>query len=153
MNSRFTMAVHLLGMLTWAQRSGMGPLTSERAAESINTSPVVIRRLVAMLHAQGMVEARKGPNGGIQLAREPEKITLREVYEAVSEDAPVLGGYTAKPGAKCPVAPYVAEYLEGLRNRAEEAMKAQLDMVTIQQMTSEIIARVRKSGKCKEHIS
>ena len=92
MNSRFTMAVHLLGMLTWAQRSGKGPLTSECAAQSINTSPVVIRRLVGMLHAQGMVESKKGPNGGIQLAREPDKITLREVYEAVSDDTPILGG-------------------------------------------------------------
>jgi DNA-binding IscR family transcriptional regulator len=49
-SSRFAFAVHVLALLS--QQDGV-PLSSEMIAGSVNTNPVLIRRLLAMLSAAG----------------------------------------------------------------------------------------------------
>jgi DNA-binding IscR family transcriptional regulator len=42
-SSRFAVAVHVLTLMAWADEE---PLKSEQVAESVNTNPVVIRRML-----------------------------------------------------------------------------------------------------------
>src|SRR5438105_13322651 len=74
-NSRLTVAVHLLALLAWVGERYPGTLvTSESAAESANTNPVVVRRILGRLRAAGLVTSHPGPTGGWSLARAPEQI-------------------------------------------------------------------------------
>src|SRR5579864_2639388 len=83
MNSRFSMAVHILTLL--ASTAG-GRLTSEIIAASVGTNPVVIRRQLALLREAGLVESSGGPHGGWELTRDPAKITLRRVRAALGSE-------------------------------------------------------------------
>lgn len=143
MNARFTMATHILGMLAYGEREGMATVTSERMAESIDTNPVVVRRIVGALHRAGLVETRRGPGGGVALARNPREITLREAYEAVAEDGELLGGYPSGPNPDCPLAPLVSDYLKGVHAQAEEALKARLGGITLDAMADDLVAALK----------
>ncbi|MEM7167982.1 MAG: Rrf2 family transcriptional regulator, partial [Planctomycetota bacterium] len=83
MTSDFAIALHILGFLT--SRDG-GPLTSEEMARTYDTNAVVIRRVQSKLRKAGLIETRRGVNGGSILARKPEDIDLREAYAAVSPE-------------------------------------------------------------------
>lgn len=146
MNCRFTMAAHMLGMLACTGREAHGPLTSEEMAHSIQTNPVVVRRLLRDLARAGLVETKRGVGGGVSLARAAERITLREVYEAVEEGAELLGRYPTGPSRTCNLAPVVAEYLDDVVGRAEAAFKESLAATTVAEMSREVGARMRRRG-------
>jgi DNA-binding IscR family transcriptional regulator len=67
-NSQFSMAVHVLMMLA---RSREENLKSDQLAASVNTNPVVIRRLLGQLAHANMVVSQTGANGGTRLTRCP----------------------------------------------------------------------------------
>ena len=79
------MAVHVLAVL--AYREG-DPVTSARLAASVNTNPVIIRRLLLSLQKARLVETRKGAGAGSRLSRSPGRINLGEVYRAVEDVEP-----------------------------------------------------------------
>ncbi len=144
MTSRFTMAVHALGMAAWAERERPGePLTSERIALSIHTNPVVVRRVLADLRRAGLVRTRRGAGGGVSLARPADRITLRCVWEAVEGQERLFCGYPDGPNPRCPLGPLVAGYLETLYGRAEASLKASLGKVTVEGVARHVVARLR----------
>jgi Rrf2 family protein len=142
LNSRFTMAAHVLAMLAHAEHEERGPVTSETMAESIQTNPVVVRRLVSELSHAGLVATKRGACGGVVLARSPGKITLLDVYAAVEKSDELFGRHPSGPSRQCPIGPQVAAYLEGVFGRARSALEASLRDVTLAQMFDELAVRV-----------
>ena len=67
------MAVHVLAVL--AYKEGY-PVTSAMLAASVNTNPVIIRRLLLSLQRARLVETRKGAGYGSRLSRSPGRINL-----------------------------------------------------------------------------
>src|SRR3954468_870922 len=96
---RFAMAVHVLAVLAYKEGD---PVTSEFLAASVNTNPVVIRRLLLALQRARLVETRKGAGFGSRLSRSPGRINLAEVYRAVEACEPFAPA-SQKPNAACPV--------------------------------------------------
>jgi DNA-binding IscR family transcriptional regulator len=78
-SSRFTVAVHILSLLSIA---GNAHCTSEWIAGSVNTNPVVIRRVIGKLKKAELVNVRPG-TGGAYLLKDLDEITLLDVYKAV----------------------------------------------------------------------
>ncbi len=74
-------AVQALIVLAEAQR---GMATSEEIADVIGAHAVVVRRSLGMLRAEGIVESRRGPNGGWALARDPATISLARIYSIMA---------------------------------------------------------------------
>jgi DNA-binding IscR family transcriptional regulator len=74
------MAVHVLAVLAYKEGD---PVTSAKLAASVNTNPVIIRRLLLSLQRARLVETRKGAGSGSRLSRSPGRINLAEVYRAV----------------------------------------------------------------------
>jgi Rrf2 family protein len=116
---RFAMAVHVLAVL--AYKDGQC-VTSGFLADSVNTNPVVIRRLLLALQRAKLVETRKGAGLGSRLARSPGKISLAEVYRAVEEDEP-FALPPRQPNRKCPVGTCVQDTLEEVFVAAQKAME------------------------------
>src|SRR5713226_5719206 len=98
-SSRFAVAVHILSLMAWSDDE---PLKSEQVAESVNTNPVVIRRMLCDLAQNKLVVSQMGSMGGSRLARKPEEITLLDVCRAV-ESGSVFSLHRQHPNRRCPV--------------------------------------------------
>ncbi|MFI1281166.1 MULTISPECIES: Rrf2 family transcriptional regulator [unclassified Streptomyces] len=139
-SSRMTVATHAL---TWMALVCPGRpdhiVTSDQIASSVNTNPVVIRRVLGSLRDAGLVVSQRGQGAGWRLARAPETITLRDVYLAVEPD-PLIALHAATPNQECPVARGIPPVLREAYGRAEESMKAELAAVTVADVLRETVA-------------
>jgi len=140
-SSRFAVAVHVLAYMTWRRSE---PVTSDRVAGSVNTNPVVVRRIMGALRNAGLVSVQPGVGGGAQLAREPEAITLLDVYRAVEDDG-LFALHAQPPCGHCDVGGNIQHVLQGVFHRASTAMEAELADVTIRQVFESVFERVRRA--------
>ena len=139
-STRYTVALHILTLL--ASGAGDGhPMTSEYIAGSVNTNPVVIRRLLGRLRAAGLVGARPGVGGGWVLRQAAEKITLDVVRAAMEEGAP-FSMHAQAPNPRCPVGKNIQRVLDVIFTDAEQAMCESLSRSTIEGL----LAAIRKCG-------
>ena len=124
---RFAMAVHVLAVLAYNEGDRV---TSSFLAASVNTNPVIIRRLLLSLQKAKLIETSKGAGAGSRLSRSPRRINLAEVYRAVEEDEP-FSKPARQPNAACPVASGVRLALEDIFSSAEDAMERDLEKTTL----------------------
>lgn len=127
-SSRFAVAIHVLTLMA---RSGDRALKSEQVAESVNTNPVVIRRILCALGRAELVTSQTGAAGGSRLARRPAKITLLEVYRAV-EAGEVFALHRQPPNRQCFVGMNIETVLEGVLEEVGVAVERVLARITIQ---------------------
>eukprot|EP01035_Chromulina_nebulosa_P055150 gene55150-biopygen39313 len=126
-NTRFAASVHILAYL--AYRQGMA-VSSAEIASSVDTNPVVIRRLLSALVQSRLVNTQKGATGGFSLAVEPAKISLLDIYHAV-EPHPTHGLTRFTPNTKCPVGAKIETIIHGVFFKAQAGMEAELARVTL----------------------
>ncbi len=134
-SSRFTLAVHILALITIEKRDE--PSTSEYLARSANTNPVVIRRILAMLGKAGLVTAQPGTSGGVRLARTPEQITLLDAYRAV-EDGQIFNYGSREPNMRCICGRSLEPVMQNVFQSAQTAMEQTLSATTIAQIAQEV---------------
>jgi len=115
-------AVHVLAVLAYKEGEAV---ISALLAASVNTNPVVIRRLLLLLQAAGFIETRKGAGAGSRLSRAPERITLAEVYQAVETDEP-FASHSKRPNRACPVGNCIQAALEKVFASGEAALQREL---------------------------
>jgi Rrf2 family protein len=140
-NTRFAVALHVLGYLVYSRDESS---TSDELAESVNTNPVVIRRLLAALREAGLVSSQAGPGGGWKLERSAEQISLAEIYRAV-EDEPLFALPIRDPSDDCEVGAHVHAVFSRISSDAEHALIEHLANSTIADVVAEIARRV---GPC-----
>lgn len=126
-NSRFAVSVHILAYLAYRQCAAV---PSGEIAASVDTNPVVIRRLLSALVQARIVTAQKGATGGFALALPPAKISLRDIYRAV-EPHPTHGLAHFAPNTQCPVGAKIQAILEGTFAKVQASMEAELAHVTL----------------------
>ncbi len=119
---RFALAVHILALLA---HSNGRRITSQCLARSVNTHPVIVRRLLSSLQKAGLVETRKGAGFGSRLARDPFAIDLASIYRAVECDEP-FPMPSRGPDASCPVGLPVQSALRRVFVSAREALESDL---------------------------
>jgi len=134
------MAVHVLALLAYKEGD---PVTSGYLARSVNTNPVIIRRLLLALQRARLVETRKGPGAGSRLSRAPRRINLAEVYRAV-EDAEPFATPAKKPSRSCPVGSCIIETLVVVFESADNALERDLAKTTL----ADVLESVKASGAC-----
>lgn len=126
-NSRFAVAVHVLSLMAW---SGEEPLKSEQVAESVNTNPVVIRRMLLELAEAGLVVSQTGSLGGSRLASDPRKTTLLDIYRAL-ECGGVFSLHRQPPSRNCPVGVNIETVLGEVLSEVDSAVERVLENITI----------------------
>ncbi|HEV2618470.1 MAG TPA: Rrf2 family transcriptional regulator [Acidobacteriaceae bacterium] len=93
-SSRFALSLKILTLLAAEPDSRH---TSARIAERLAESAVMVRRTFLLLHKQGLIAQRKGPNGGAKLKLPAKQIGLGDIYIATEDtwltlDDPALAG-------------------------------------------------------------
>jgi Rrf2 family protein len=137
-NSRFAVAVHVLSLMAW---SGEEPLKSEQVAESVNTNPVVIRRMLLDLAKAGLVVSQTGSLGGSRLALDPAKTTLLDVYRAL-EHGGVFSLHPQPPNRDCPVGVNIETVLGEVMLEVDSAVEQVLENITI----DDVVQRLKPCG-------
>jgi Rrf2 family protein len=140
-STRFAVGVHLLTAL--AANAGR-VVTSDQMAGSANTNPAVVRRLLSLLSAAGLVQAQLGQGGGFELARPAETITLLDVYRTL-EDRHLFATHRSPPDPSCPVGCHILAELEQATTEAQQALEAELNRTTIADITRGVLARAQRS--------
>lgn len=136
-STRYAVALHVLVAL--AHRAPDGG-TSEQIAGSVNTNPVVVRRILGMLVKAGLVSGQGGRSGGYRLAREPRKIALDAVLKAVEPEG-VFGIHENPPNRVCFVSCGIKDILGGVFARAEASMHERLRETSV----ADLLRRVESS--------
>ena len=138
MNSRMTVAIHVLAFMVSAESHGRAPVTSERIASSVNTNPVVIRRILGLLRKAGLVHSHRGPRAGWTLARRPEAITLLDVHRAV-EDGALFAMHPSPPNQRCPIGRGIQPALRRVYGSLQEQLEDELSRTTIDQVLADVV--------------
>jgi Rrf2 family protein len=131
-------AIHILTLLAQGAAGG-APVTSEFIAGSVNTNPVVIRRLLAALREAGLVRSQGGPGGGWTLVVPAARISLRDVYRAVEQE-PLFPLHPSAPNPRCPVGRTIQAALSAHYEEARRAVERDLARTTIAGLLEEVRA-------------
>ncbi|MFC4598187.1 Rrf2 family transcriptional regulator [Cohnella hongkongensis] len=133
-STRFSMAVHTLSLIAVSPNE----CTGEDIAGSVNTHPVVIRRIMGMLKRAGLVDVRPGV-GGASLRREPGRITLLDIYRAVNvTDGDRLFRIHDNPNIDCPVGRGIEQALQRELDEAQTMMERRLERTTLAELIGKL---------------
>lgn len=135
-NSKLAVAVHILALLEIDKGAR---ITSEYIAGSVNTNPVVIRRIIGMLSKAKLVHTTPGV-AGAKLMRPIGEITLLDIYHAVqAEDQDALFTIHEQPNPDCLVGRNIQGALELSFNQAQQALENELASVTLEQVVTNVL--------------
>jgi Rrf2 family protein len=140
---RFAMAVHVLAVLAYKEGDRV---TSSLLAGSVNTNPVIIRRLLLALQRAKLVDTCKGAGSGSRLSRSPRRIDLSQVYRAV-EDAEPFASPSRKPNAACPVGKCIRGALGRVFASAQSALERDLERTTLADVMDTVKVAGERTGK------
>jgi DNA-binding IscR family transcriptional regulator len=137
-NSRLTIAAHALTWIGLYQRRGNEVATSEQIARSVNTNPVVIRRMLAELRRAGLADSRRGAGAGWTLSRDLAAITLLDVFEAI-EPGPIFGLHRSTPDPECVVGHGIGPAMTGVYDGVEAVLRKELARTTLEDVLRDVL--------------
>lgn len=129
------------------------PVTSEVLATSMNTNPVVLRRMMGGLRDAGFVVSQKGHRGGWVLSCALDRITLSDVYQALGAPRLISLGFRDE-NPSCLVALAVNEALAGAADEAEALLLKRFGAITLANLSKDFhlrMAQHKAQGHVKTH--
>ncbi len=150
-SSQLSDTLHVL--LHMAEAGPASPATSETLAAAMQTHPVVLRRLMAGLRKAGFVASAKGHGGGWVLSCPLDRITLRDIHEALGAPALVSLGFR-EDQPRCLVARAVNDALGTAVQEAEAALLQRLGRVTLAMLARDFhqrLAHEHAAGRTAAH--
>ena len=131
-SSRFTIGLHILTAIDTFQNEYK--VTSDFLAESINTNPVIIRKILTQLKNAGLITVARG-TGGVSPTRPLSDITFYDVYQAIE---PVENGdlfhFHESPNPECPVGRNIHALLDGKLKAIQDAMEDEMKKYTLAEL-------------------
>ena len=128
-SSRFTIALHIFTCVDTFKDDYK--ITSEFLAGSINTNPVIIRKILTQLKNAGLITVARG-TGGILPTRTLKEISFYDVYQAIE---PVENGdlfnFHSSPNPQCPVGKNIHILLDDKLKAIQLAMEDEMKKYTI----------------------
>ena len=128
-SSRFTIALHIFTCVETFKDDYK--VTSDFLASSINTNPVIIRKILSQLKNAGLITVARG-TGGITPTRPITEITFYDVYQAIE---PVENGdlfrFHEAPNPECPVGRNIHSLLDDKLKAIQDAMEAEMKKYTV----------------------
>jgi transcriptional regulator, Rrf2 family len=128
-SSRFTIALHIFTCVETFKNDYK--ITSDFLAGSINTNPVIIRKILAQLKNAGLITVARG-TGGISPTKPLKEISFYDVYQAIE---PVENGdlfnFHSSPNPQCPVGKNIHALLDDKLKAIQLAMENEMKKYTL----------------------
>jgi transcriptional regulator, Rrf2 family len=128
-SSRFTIALHIFTCVDTFKNDYK--ITSDFLAGSINTNPVIIRKILTQLKNAGLITVARG-TGGISPTRPLKEISFYDVYQAIE---PVENGdlfnFHSSPNPQCPVGKNIHALLDDKLKTIQLAMENEMKKYTL----------------------
>lgn len=137
MNSEFIIAVHSLVLLAY-RPDGMA--SSEEIATNVCTNPVRVRKVMSCLRKTGFVDTREGSGGGYRLSRQPDSVTLADIYRALASGSLAPSWCSGNPEQDCVVSSNMGEVMNAVFCGADRQLELYFETITIGQMLSRLTA-------------
>lgn len=135
-SSRFTVALHIFTCVDTFKDEYK--ITSDFLAGSINTNPVIIRKILTQLKNAGHITVARG-TGGIGLTRPLKEITFYDIYEAIE---PIENGklfnFHENPNPKCPVGRNIHTLLDDKLKTIQFAMENEMKKYSVADLHTEM---------------
>ena len=112
-----TLALHAMGLLA---TDSSDLFSTRRIAGKLQVSEAHLSKVLQRLTRAGLVQPVRGPTGGFGIARDPEQITLLEVYEAIDgplDSSTCLLGTPVCSGEGCILGDLLAKINDAIRDR------------------------------------
>jgi Rrf2 family protein len=133
-NQQFTFAVHILTALACSPGE---VIDSQTLAASVNTNPVVVRRLLLALRRAGLIETFTGKHGGARLREKPRQISLVDIYDAV-EPRPVIPVNERRALKQCHVSCNMKAIMTRVAESTEQAVRHHLRRITLAELVRKV---------------
>ncbi len=134
-NCRFAFAVHVLSSLALHPE---GAMNSEQLAQTVNTNPVVIRRLLLDLREAGLIETQRGPGGGAKLSRDAKDISLAQIFKSVAGEFQLFGEHPNEPAQGCCVGRSIKAVLEGVAQKAARCVESEYAAISLEDVVRQL---------------
>jgi Rrf2 family protein len=133
-SSRFTIALHIFTCVDVFKDERK--VTSDFLAGSINTNPVIIRKILTQLKNAGLIHVARG-TGGIELTRDLSEITFYDVYKAIGAvENGDLFHFHESPNPDCPVGRNIHALLDDKLKAIQNAMEDELRKYNLRDLRS-----------------
>jgi len=133
-STKFSVAVHALLLVATEKE----PCSSTLIAGSVNTNPVVIRRIIGLLQKADLLSGIRGKSGYV-LKKHAYEITLLDIYNAVAiTESMQLFSIHENPNIDCEIGASIQFLLETIMNEAQSAMETVLKAVTLEHLIQKI---------------
>ncbi|MFD2307149.1 Rrf2 family transcriptional regulator [Enterococcus termitis] len=133
MSTKLSVAIHILSLIE------IGPpdqVNSELIAASVNTNPVVVRRLMSKLKKAGLIHTSRGATQ-TYLLKKPEEISLYDIYEAVELEKEVFNIHQ-NPNPNCLVGANIQAALEEQYSKVQDRMETELKEIPLADVIHQI---------------
>lgn len=135
MNSDFCVAVH---SLVYLKHKG-GTISSEELAENICTNPARVRKVMAKLKKEGLVQTKEGKVGGYTCVEQTEDITLYRVAEALDIRFVEASWRSGDSDMNCMIASGMADVMDEIYLNLNDICLEKLKMVTIGEIEQKLM--------------
>ncbi|WP_010581193.1 Rrf2 family transcriptional regulator [Liquorilactobacillus vini] len=126
----------LLHILVYIKMHDHDKLTSDLIASSLNTNPSLARRMMSQLRKAGLLETTQGA-AAPKLAKDPQEITVLDVYLATCPEAPLLK-VDHNTSKKCAVGNTVPVVLNKYYLDIQSAAEAKMRQITLQDIINDV---------------
>jgi Rrf2 family protein len=141
-NTQFAVAAHVLTYLAGVDDGRA--VSSEELSRSANVNPVYVRQVLRPLRTAGLVRSRPGVHGGWELALEPSRISLAQVWLLLQGAEPVLGLHGPDPD--CATGRSVQTSLVALDREVAGAIAGSLRHVTVEHLLADVLSSTGPSS-------
>lgn len=131
-NSRLSLALHTLSHMAGDPARLR---TSADIAQHAGTNPVVVRRVLGRLREAGLLISEKGHAGGWRLARDPQLISLADVYLALEER--LIATETDDHAHHCSVELALHKRVMGVMSEIEHSLVQRLSETSIAEVVAD----------------
>ena len=126
-SGKFAITLHILTLLS---KFPDEYLSSDFIAGSMNLHPVLVRKEIANLKKNHIVESKEGKNGGTKLLKPSSEISLDHIFKMTFETVS-LGYSKNDPNPDCPVGKQINKNLDELYADINQKISVQLSEISL----------------------
>lgn len=143
MDTKFAVAIHSMIFISESEEA----MTSDTLAETLNTNPSYVRRILASLVKAGMISSASKTKG-CALLKAPEDIRLNEIYDAVKPGVSKLNmDLSQNPDTGIHLGKCEQPVIEGLFSEMENAVEKILAEKTLRDLISSVRQNMKESDQ------